>query len=381
MADMARVGQVIYLTHHEHLCDDRPRGLPACDDPHALTAIGAGPRNHCRRRHEGAFETPSLDSDRHGNFERSDAWRSNPADRGRRQTVAGRIFHRHVRQDPIIDAPEPARVRSVSVTFEPGARTAWHTHPLGQTLIVTTGSGLAQVWGGPIREISAGDVVWFRRAKNTGTAPSATTAMTHIAIQEALDGKAVDWLEPVTDSQYRGNSAACAATAVRQSRAKIARCNASRCVLRATCRPQIGQRRAEGFRDDTISMSGRKSSASTISSSMSRSTRASARGRSIRSAGSAPTSTMSMASSSASSWRKSTAATTTVPKATARPTCPIAPPGSGRCLKDRLSALEELACADAERGKALSARGTGRTQAQDAGAKEGNRLTSIARLS
>jgi quercetin dioxygenase-like cupin family protein len=109
-----------------------------------------------------------------------------------------------VRQDPIMDAPEPARLRSVSVTFEPGARTAWHTHPLGQTLIVTSGSGLVQAWGEPIREIRAGDVIWFPPGEKHWHGASATTAMTHIAIQEVLDGKAVDWMELVTDGQYRG---------------------------------------------------------------------------------------------------------------------------------------------------------------------------------
>ncbi len=113
-------------------------------------------------------------------------------------------FTGRVRQDPIFDAPEPARLRSVSVTFEPGARTAWHTHPLGQTLIVTSGCGLAQSWGGPIREIRAGDVVWFPPGEKHWHGASPTTAMTHIAIQEALDGKAVDWLEQVTEEQYQG---------------------------------------------------------------------------------------------------------------------------------------------------------------------------------
>ena len=91
------------------------------------------------------------------------------------------------------------------MTFEPGARTAWHTHPLCQTLFVTAGSGLAQSWGGPLREIRAGDVVWFAPGEKHWHGAAATTAMTHIAIQEALDGKAADWLEPVTDSQYRGD--------------------------------------------------------------------------------------------------------------------------------------------------------------------------------
>ncbi|MBP1860878.1 (R)-mandelonitrile lyase [Rhizobium herbae] len=113
-------------------------------------------------------------------------------------------FTGSVRLDPIIDAPEPARVRSAAVTFEAGARTAWHTHPLGQTLIVTSGSGLAQTWGGPIREIRAGDTVWFPPGEKHWHGAAPTTAMTHIAIQEALDGKAVDWMEFVSDEQYQG---------------------------------------------------------------------------------------------------------------------------------------------------------------------------------
>jgi quercetin dioxygenase-like cupin family protein len=113
-------------------------------------------------------------------------------------------FTGSVRLDALLDAPEPARVRSACVTFEPGARTAWHTHPLGQTLVVTSGSGLAQTWGEPIREIRAGDVVWFPPGEKHWHGASATVAMTHIAIQEALDGKAVDWMEPVTDNQYHG---------------------------------------------------------------------------------------------------------------------------------------------------------------------------------
>ena len=107
-----------------------------------------------------------------------------------------------VRIDPQFEAPAPARVRGASVTFEPGARTAWHTHPLGQTLIVTSGRGLAQRWGAPVEEIRPGDVVWFAPGEKHwhGAAPAA--AMTHIAIQEALDGKVVDWMEKVSDEQY-----------------------------------------------------------------------------------------------------------------------------------------------------------------------------------
>ncbi len=109
-----------------------------------------------------------------------------------------------VRMDPLIEARDPARVRAAYVTFEPGARTNWHTHPLGQTLVVTFGSGLAARWGGPVEQIRAGDVVWFSPGEKHWHGAAPTTAMTHIAMQEALDGKAVDWMEKVTDEQYRG---------------------------------------------------------------------------------------------------------------------------------------------------------------------------------
>ena len=108
-----------------------------------------------------------------------------------------------VRIDPLFQAPNPARVLAVSVTFEPGARTAWHTHPLGQTLIVTAGCGRAQRWGGPIEEIRPGDVVWFPPGEKHWHGATPSTAMTHIAIQEGLDGKMVDWLEHVSEEQYR----------------------------------------------------------------------------------------------------------------------------------------------------------------------------------
>jgi quercetin dioxygenase-like cupin family protein len=112
-------------------------------------------------------------------------------------------FTGQTRIDPLFQASEPARVTGANVTFEPGARTAWHTHPLGQTLIVTSGLGRVQVWGGPIEEIRPGDVVWFPPHVKHWHGATATTAMTHIAIQEALDGKAVDWMEHVTDAQYQ----------------------------------------------------------------------------------------------------------------------------------------------------------------------------------
>jgi quercetin dioxygenase-like cupin family protein len=109
-----------------------------------------------------------------------------------------------VRIDPLFDAPEPARVRGASVTFEPGARTAWHTHPLGQSLVVTWGLGRAQRWGGAIEDIRPGDVVWFDPGEKHWHGASPSTAMTHIAIQEALNGSPVEWMEKVSDEQYRG---------------------------------------------------------------------------------------------------------------------------------------------------------------------------------
>jgi quercetin dioxygenase-like cupin family protein len=107
-----------------------------------------------------------------------------------------------VRIDPLFDSPDPARVVGANVTFEPGARTAWHTHPLGQTLVVTSGCGRAQRWGGPIEEIRPGDVVWFAPGEKHWHGAASATAMTHIAIQEKLDGKTVDWMEYVSDEQY-----------------------------------------------------------------------------------------------------------------------------------------------------------------------------------
>ena len=112
-------------------------------------------------------------------------------------------FTGSVRIDPLFEAPEPAHARGASVTFEPGARTAWHTHPLGQTLIVTSGRGWVQSAGGPKSEIRAGDVVWCPAKEKHWHGATPTTAMTHIAVQEALDGKVVEWLEKVSDEQYQ----------------------------------------------------------------------------------------------------------------------------------------------------------------------------------
>ena len=108
-----------------------------------------------------------------------------------------------VRIDPLFKAADPARVAGATVTFEPGARTAWHTHPLGQHLIVTAGCGLAQRWGGVTEEIRPGDVIWFAPGEKHWHGATPTTAMTHIAIQERLDDRTVDWLEKVTDEQYQ----------------------------------------------------------------------------------------------------------------------------------------------------------------------------------
>jgi quercetin dioxygenase-like cupin family protein len=115
-------------------------------------------------------------------------------------------FTGSVRIDPLFQANDPARAVGANVTFEPASRTAWHTHPLGQTLIVTTGCGLVQRWDGPIEEIRPGDVVWIAPGEKHWHGATSTTAMSHIAIQEQLEGKAVDWMEKVSDEQYQGSS-------------------------------------------------------------------------------------------------------------------------------------------------------------------------------
>lgn len=125
---------------------------------------------------------------------------------GSQPTTQGSIdyFTGTVRIEPLHQAQAPARVTAASVTFEPGARTAWHTHPLGQTIIITAGHGRAQHEGGPVEEINTGDVVWFPPGEKHWHGAAPATAMTHIAISEMLDGKNVDWLEHVTDEQYQG---------------------------------------------------------------------------------------------------------------------------------------------------------------------------------
>ena len=123
---------------------------------------------------------------------------STPTRRGPADSFTGTVW-----QDPIVDAPAPARIRATRVSFEPGARTAWHTHPLGQTLHVVSGVGRVQVLGGPVREIKAGDTVWIVPDEKHWHGAAPATGMVHIAFQEHLNGVHVTWLEHVTDEQYR----------------------------------------------------------------------------------------------------------------------------------------------------------------------------------
>ena len=124
---------------------------------------------------------------------------SKPSGKGPEEYFTGTV-----RVDPLFSAPEPARVVGAHVTFEPGARTAWHTHPLGQTLIVTSGRGRVQRWDGSVEEIHPGDVIWFAPGEKHWHGATPETAMTHIAIQERLNGQAVEWLEKVSEEQYLG---------------------------------------------------------------------------------------------------------------------------------------------------------------------------------
>ena len=126
---------------------------------------------------------------------------SQPSDKGPAEWFTGTV-----RIDPLFRAPDPARVAGASVTFEPGARTAWHTHPLGQTLIVIAGCGRVQRWDGPVETIRPGDVISVAPDEKHWHGASPTTAMTHIAIQERLDGRAAEWMEHVTDEQYQAGS-------------------------------------------------------------------------------------------------------------------------------------------------------------------------------
>jgi quercetin dioxygenase-like cupin family protein len=126
---------------------------------------------------------------------------SQPSGKGQAEFFTG-----DVRIDPLFQANDPARAGGVRVTFEPGARTAWHSHPLGQHLIVTAGCGLVQSWGGPVNKIRQGDLVWSSPSEKHWHGATATTAMTHISIVEQLDGKSADWMEKVSEEQYQAGS-------------------------------------------------------------------------------------------------------------------------------------------------------------------------------
>jgi len=142
----------------------------------------------------GAFAAPRKRKNSEMEIKRSG---SQPSGKGPAEYFTGTV-----RVDPLFNPPAPARVFGASVTFEPGARTAWHTHPLGQTLIVTAGCGRVQRWGVPMEEIRPGDVIWFSPGEKHWHGAAPTTAMTHIAIVEVLDGKSADWMEKVSDEQY-----------------------------------------------------------------------------------------------------------------------------------------------------------------------------------
>jgi quercetin dioxygenase-like cupin family protein len=126
---------------------------------------------------------------------------SQPSGKGQAEYFTG-----SVRMDPLFQPIEPARAGGISVTFEPGARTAWHSHPLGQNLIVTAGCGWVQSWGGPINKIRPGDVIWSGPGEKHWHGATPTTAMSHISIVEQLDGKSADWMEKVSDEQYQAGS-------------------------------------------------------------------------------------------------------------------------------------------------------------------------------
>jgi quercetin dioxygenase-like cupin family protein len=145
-----------------------------------------------RARAEGC---PAKRKEQHMEIQRAG---SQPSGKGPAEYFTG-----SVRVDPVSAAHDPSRVVVGSVTFEPGARTAWHTHPLGQILVVTAGCGRAQRWGAPVEEIRPGDVIWIPPGEKHWHGAAPTTAMTHIAIQEQLDGKTGEWLEKVSDEQYR----------------------------------------------------------------------------------------------------------------------------------------------------------------------------------
>jgi quercetin dioxygenase-like cupin family protein len=163
----------------------------------ALVAAGGFAAFAVGRRRSDAVETPGVPTEQRKAIMDIQRNGSRPSAKGPAEWFTG-----SVRVDPLFQAPEPARGFGASVTFEAGARTAWHTHPLGQTLIVTSGLGWAQRWGGPKEEIRPGDVIWFPPGEKHWHGAAATTAMTHVAIVEELGGKSADWLEKVSDAQY-----------------------------------------------------------------------------------------------------------------------------------------------------------------------------------
>ena len=167
--------------------------LPAMSRRTILTAAGGLALTTVRRGHAA---TPAERKDGTMDIKRNG---SRPSGKGPETWFTGTV-----RVDPLFQVGDPTRVSGGQVTFEPGARTMWHTHPLGQTLIVTSGLGWVQCEGGPVEEVRPGDVIWFPPGEKHWHGATATTALTHIAITESLNGKNVDWMEKVSDAQYRG---------------------------------------------------------------------------------------------------------------------------------------------------------------------------------
>jgi quercetin dioxygenase-like cupin family protein len=183
LAPLASKSVTVIVGFTETVGAERSTMLPPCFTTAGLSASTASASLRRQRRRK------AMEIKRSG---------SQPSGKGPAEYFTGTV-----RVDPLFEAPEPARVRGAHVTFEPGARTAWHTHPLGQTLLVTFGLGWVQRWGGPVQEIRPGDVVWFSPGEKHWHGATPTTAMMHIAIQEALNGSPVDWMEKVSDEQYR----------------------------------------------------------------------------------------------------------------------------------------------------------------------------------
>ena len=185
MTHFAQAGTMTALRRREFV----KAGMALCATALATSGFGLGGTNNDEGNQKRRAKEISMEIKKVG---------SQPSAKGPAAWFTGTV-----RIDPLFTAPDPALVSGASVTFEPGARTAWHTHPLGQTLIITAGCGWAQREGGPIEEIHPGDVVWFAPNERHWHGATPTTAMTHIAIQEKKDGKVVDWMEHVSDEQYR----------------------------------------------------------------------------------------------------------------------------------------------------------------------------------